>query len=626
MAARIHTAPPNTGHATLGKTLPDVLYETCAAYENATALNQPTDGGWISYSYTEFREQSEQLALGLLAQGAERGDKVAFYLDSDVYFCIADMGCLLSGLISVPIYLTTAPEATQFILGHAEAKMLIVADGERLERIVSLLPNLPLIQTVVIANYREGDTIPDLPDAVQWVSMDSLRELGKKAMAASPDAITSLREQIDPHDIATLIYTSGTTGEPKGVILTHENISYNALTSFSGMTGFRTGEEGERGISFLPLTHVFARTLHYGYVSMGNSVYFTTPNDLVAALPEVKPTVFATVPRVLEKVYAKIQERTAEATGAKGAIAKWGLRLAQQYELGKEPTGFYKLQLGLADKLVFSKWRAVLGGRMRFVICGGAALNKDLANVFSAAGLIILQGYGLTETSPVITFNRPTRNRAGTVGEPIPAVEVMIADDGEILTRGPHVMQGYYKAEDKTAEVINADGWFHTGDIGEFTDEGYLRITDRKKSLFKLSTGKYVIPQPLENKLGIEALVEHAVVVGAGQKYCTVLLFPDQEALRTFARLHGLNAEAPLEQLVKKPAVIARYQELVDQANEGMDHWTTIKRFVIIPDQLTIDNGLLSPKMSVKRSKVRERFQQEINALYEESRSQQAVG
>ncbi len=625
MPSQIYTAPPNTGVATLGKTLPDLFYEACAAYENPAALNQPVDGGWKPYSLDEFREQSEQLALGMLALGLERGDTVGFYLDSDVYFCIADMACLLGGLINVPVYLTMAPETVHYILEHAEVKALVVADLERLEEIAALLPRLPRIKTVLVASFKVDEDVPDLPEGVQLLSLDEARERGQEKLDASPNIIDELRRQIDQHDVATLIYTSGTTGRSKGVILTHENISYNALTSFSGMTGYREGPDGERAISFLPLTHIFARTLHYGFLHMGNSVYFTEPHELVQALPKVKPTVFATVPRVLEKVYTKIQERTEEATGLKGRIARWGLQLAQQYELGQEPSGWNKLQLALADKLVYKKWRAVMGGELRMVICGGAALNKDLANVFSAAGVTVLQGYGLTETSPVITFNRPTRNRAGTVGEPIPGLEVMIADDGEILTRGPHVMKGYFKADAQTDKVIDDEGWFHTGDIGEFTDEGFLRITDRKKSLFKLSTGKYVIPQPLENKLEIEALVEQVVVVGAGQKYCTALIFPDEEALRGFARHAGLDADAPLEKLVQEPRVIARYQELVDHANQGMDHWTQIKRFALIPDQLTIDNGMLSPKMSVKRAKVRERYQKEIEALYAEDRPREAV-
>ncbi|NBC19205.1 MAG: AMP-binding protein [Bacteroidetes bacterium] len=621
MSSRIYTAPPGTGTLTLGKTLPEMMYDACDRYTHPTALNQPSgDGTWTPYSLDAFRLISEELALGFLDLGLDRGDRVGFYLDSDVYFCLADMGCLLAGIIDVPIYLSSAPEMTQYVLDHAEVKAMCVADVERLNELAELLPELPRIQTIILAR-KETDDLPSLPDGVTVLTYEDVRDRGARRLREAPEAIGDLRDQIDPHDLATLIYTSGTTGRPKGVMLTHENISFNALTAFSGMKGYRDGPDGEVAVSFLPLTHVFARTLHYGFLYRGTGVYFTTPDDLVRDMGEVHPTAFATVPRVLEKVYAKIQERIDGMEGLQGRIGAWALDLAQQYELGHEPQGLDALKLKLADTLVYGKWRDVMGGRINYVICGGAALNSEIANVFSAAGLTVLQGYGLTETSPVITFNRPDRNRAGTVGEPIPGVEVMIADDGEILTRGPHVMQGYYKNEEKTDEVINAEGWFHTGDIGEFTDEGFLRITDRKKDLFKLSTGKYVMPQPLENQLGVEGLVENAVVVGSGYKFCTALIFPEQEALESFARSVGLDPEMPPDELVEEPQVIARYQELVDKANEDMDHWSTIKRFALIPEHLTIENGLLTPTLKVKRAKVRERYADEIEALYHEPTS-----
>ena len=375
------------------------------------------------------------------------------------------------------------------------------------------------------------------------------------------------------------------------------------------------------------MTHIFARTLHYGYVYYRTSVYFTTPDQLGEDLKKVRPTVFATVPRVLEKVYSRIREKAATLTGLKKQLLQWSLDLAGRYELGREPEGLYAFWLKLADLVVFRQWREALGGRVKYVICGGAALNADLANIFAAAGVNILQGYGLTETSPVITFNRPHQNRAGTVGTPLPGVEVRLADDGEILTRGPHVMQGYYKEEEKTAEAIDADGWFHTGDIGEFTDTGFLRITDRKKDLFKLSTGKYVMPQPLENELTAEPLVEQAVVVGAGHKFCAALIFPDQDTLRVFARSRGIGASNSAEKLIEHPVVRRRYQELVDEANRGMDHWSTIKRFALVPAHLTIDNGLLTPTLKVKRRQVHEQFADEIKALYDEAeRSASADG
>jgi long-chain acyl-CoA synthetase len=280
----------------------------------------------------------------------------------------------------------------------------------------------------------------------------------------------------------------------------------------------------------------------------------------------------------------------------------------------------YELKRTVADTLVYKKWRAALGGRLKYAVVGGAALNGELTNVFGAAGIMALQGYGLTETSPVIAFNRPERNRPGTVGEPLPGVEVRIAEDGEILTRGPHVMIGYFKAEDKTREVLDDDGWFHTGDIGEFDEDGFLRITDRKKDLFKLSTGKYVMPQPIENQLGAEPLVEQAVVVGESERFCAALVFPNEEQLRARADTMEIEQEnMALEALIKEPAVINLYQELVNKANEGMDHWSTVKRFALVPASLTVESGLLTPTMKIKRPKIRSEFGDEIKALYTET-------
>jgi long-chain acyl-CoA synthetase len=389
------------------------------------------------------------------------------------------------------------------------------------------------------------------------------------------------------------------------------------------LENFEEGADGEVIISFLPLTHVFARALHYAFMAKGVSVYFTSPDDLVSALPKVQPTAFASVPRVLEKVYAGIQKKITEMEGLQKTIGSWALGVARQYRLGEQTGLFYDLQKSLADSLVFSKWRQALGGRVKYIVVGGAALQADLANTLAAANITTLQGYGLTETSPVIAYSRPSRNKPGTVGEPLPGVEVCLADDGEILTRGPHVMKGYYKAPDKTDAVMTDDGWFHTGDIGEFDEDGYLKITDRKKDLFKLSTGKYVMPQPIENRLGSEPLVDKAVVVGNSQKFCAALIFPSEDQVRSKAGILGLDEAQPFEDLLDEPEIIDLFQSLVDKANEGMDHWSTVKRFALIPDELTIDSGLLTPTLKIKRPKIREAYADEIQALYEEEPSAQ---
>ncbi len=621
MNERIYTAPPDTGVSIRGKTLVDVLYEAQARYHNPHFLNQPVGlGQWQPLSLHDFVDQVEALALGLQTLGLARGDRVAFFMESDAHFCLADMACLLAGLVDVPIYLTHAPESIHYVIAHAEARVLVVSNQERLEHIASLLRTLPLVTHVVVADATGVNV-----STVEGRPLHTFAELmaeGQRRRAADPEAVARLRAQIQPSDLATIIYTSGTTGQPKGVMLSHENLSFNALTSFSGIKAYRPGAEGEVALSFLPMTHVFARTLFYGYLYYATSIYFTTPEALREALRLVRPTTFATVPRVLEKIYGALVERAATMPGLRGRIFRWALRLAQRYELGQTPRGLYRWQLRLADRLVYRKWREALGGRIGFIIAGGAALSAELANIFAAAGIPILQGYGLTETSPVITYNRPELNRAGTVGVPIPGVEVKIAEDGEILTRGPHVMLGYYKDPERTREVIDEAGWLHTGDIGYFTEEGFLVITDRKKDLFKLSTGKYVMPQPLEQRLTADPLVEQALVVGPGYKFTAALLFPEEEALRRLAKRLGLDTNRPLEALVQEPKILAVYQEIVDRANEGMDPWEQIKRFVLVPERLSIETGTLTPTLKVRRSVLYQRYADQIRALYEGSASE----
>jgi len=620
MPGPIHTAPSDSGPAILEKTLPDLLYEACAKYENPSALNQPTDHGYEPLSLDEFRIQSEETALGLLDLGLERGDKLALLLESDVPFCIVDMGCLLAGIIDVPLYLSSSADQMTYVADHAEAKALAVANPKRLRQAAEILPDLPNIETVILCQSGDGEDLPELPDAVQLVTLDDVRARGRDATDDRDAAIQDLRSQIHPDDLATIIYTSGTTGRPKGVMLSHENISSNAMTSVGELTDFQTGRDGEVILSFLPLTHVFARMLQYAYMARGVSIYFVHPDNLVDVLPEVRPTAFASVPRVLEKVYAGIRKKIMNLEGLQKSIGEWALGLAQEYQMDEEMSTFYNLKRAIADRLVYRKWREALGGRVRWIVVGGAALQPDLANTLAAAGITSLQGYGLTETSPVIAYTRPHRNKPGTVGEPLPGVEVRIADDGEILTRGPHVMQGYYKRPDKTDEVFSEGGWFHTGDVGEFDEGGFLKITDRKKDLFKLSTGKYVMPQPIENRLGSQPLVDKAVVVGSDRKFCSALIFPAEDQVRAEAKELGLDADQAFEELVQHPDILDVFRGMVAEANEGMDHWSTVKRFALVPDELTIESGLLTPTLKVKRPNVHETYRSEIEALYYEDK------
>ncbi|MCA0269179.1 MAG: long-chain fatty acid--CoA ligase [Bacteroidetes bacterium] len=613
--SRILTAPPRSGTPALGITLPETLYQSLERHPNPALLNQPLHGqGFTAWSSGDVARAAEEIAFGLIGHGYARGEKVALFLDSDVYFALADMGALLGGFVDVPIYFTSTPESIHYVLDHAEARVLFVAHREAYDRAQPVLGGTK-VNLVVVAT----GPLPLHENAASSYAVITLDQLRAEGRAARTDeGVLALRRHIQPSDVATILYTSGTTGTPKGVVLTHENISFNGLTSYSGIPDLRRGPGGETVLAFLPLTHIFARSGHYGALHYGMSVYFCSPDEVASRLVEVRPTLFMTVPRVLEKVHARIKQKGAELTGLKRRLMDWALGLAEGYSVDDKPMHpSHGTAHRLADRLVFSKWREALGGRARYLIVGGAALSADLTNFFSAAGLNVLQGYGLTETSPVITFNRPGRNHAGTVGEPLPDVEVMLADDGEILTRGPHVMQAYYKNPVATAEVLSNDGWFATGDIGEITPDGWLRITDRKKDLFKLSTGKYVMPQPVEIALAASPLIEHAVVVGAGQKFATALLFPDDAALKAMAAQLGASPTATVAELCALPAVLERVQTLVDEANAGMEHWSTVKRFTLVPDHLSLENGTLTPKLSVRRHIVRQTYADEIAAMYD---------
>ena len=612
MALDIHSAPPNSGEIVLGRTLHSLLDEAVEKYPNPKAFNQPKEGGgWTTLSNNELKTAADEMALGLHALGLNRGDHIAFFMNSDMYFTMADFACMIAGVINVPLYTTYTAENLIYVTKHGKCKAMVISNDEMLASAAAWLSETE-VGFIVLA---EGDGAGvSLADGVTLHTLDALREKGRERLAANPDEPQQLRDQVDAKDLATLIYTSGTTGLPKGVMLSHENISSNV---YAALTGFKIlKHQEENTLTFLPMTHVFARVLSFLAVAYGHSMYYSDPDHLVEHLGEVKPTFFASVPRVLEKVYDKVLLGVREATGLKKAIGTWALDMAKTYDLSK-PDGGMGLLSGLADKLVYSKIREKLGlTRVKVCAVGGAALRADLASTFFAFGIPVYQGYGLTETSPVITMNRPGHNRAGSVGQPIAGVEVAIAEDGEIISRGPHIMLGYYDAPDKTAEVMGEDGWFHTGDIGEFTDDGFLCITDRKKALFKLSTGKYVIPQPMENTLTEDPLIEQAVVVGNSQKYATALVFPNMETLRNWAGSKDLDTSGSDEVLLADPVVSATFEEIVAEANKGVDHWCQVKRFHLIPEAMTVENKLLTPTMKVVRRKVNEVYGGDIEAMY----------
>ena len=672
----IYRAPPNSGKVILGRTLPSLLDEACDRHPNSHAFNQWRAGHWQPLSNQEVRTTAETLALGLRDLGLRKGDRVSLFMHSDVNFCIADMGCLLAGLVNVPIYLGETPENIVYILQHSEAKALIVSDLKLLRQIEPCLGEASSLKILLVADVdgqeqgKKGTDQPidlsrtepisasfptscfssdlKIPQGIQVFPLPQVCTQGQ--VRWSEKSRQQLRSAIAPDDLATIIYLAGTTGQchtlrdrhilpvfrfvntlryrfqkvqpatyvcesPKGVMLTHENLSADALAAFSSIPGLQRGD-AETVLSFLPLTHIFARVLLYGHINYGHTIAFTTQNRVVRHLREIQPTIFATVPRLLEKVYQKILETGGQLKRFPQMAFNWALSLAQRYELGQPPDRLYALQLKLAD-FVFEKWRGVFGGRLKYLLTGGAALKGDLANLFSAAGICVLQGYGLTQSSSVVCCNRGALNRAGTVGVPIAGVEMAIAGDGEILIRAPYIMKGYYKNPEATRQAINSEGWFHTGDFGEFTAEGFLKITGYKKSLFKLSTGKYVTPERLEHHLQESSLVAHAIAVGAHRKFCAMLIFPHREQLRAQAQAMGLTLSA--DTVINHPKIIALYQTLVDSANQTLPHWSMVKRFQLINATLTVENGLLTPTQGrLNREAVETAFTAQINALYAE--------
>jgi long-chain acyl-CoA synthetase len=459
------------------------------------------------------------------------------------------------------------------------------------------------------------------PPFLQVFSLEELREWGRQAW--SEERAQRLRHAIAPQDLATIIYIAGETKRPRGVMLTHENITVNVLATFSSYPHLQAGPD-EVALLFLPLTHIFARVFLYGHLAWGHSIYFSDPNHLVKHLRRVKPTILITVPRLLEKIHERILERQHHHSRFDRRVLTWAIKLAAEFDLNHPPQGLYRLQWQLANRLVFGKWRDIFGGRLRACICGGAALSGELVTLFSAAGVPVYQGYGLTETSGVLCYNRDGQNRAGTVGIPIPGVEIALAADQEILVRSPVVMQGYFRDPTATQAALE-DGWLHTGDFGTLSTDGFLTITGVKKPLFKLSTGKYASPLPLENELMQSPMVNHAVTIGANHKFCAMLVFANTVALSAQAQDWGIEFNQP--GWLHHPRILSHYQNLIDAANCHLPYWSTVRKFILIDAELSQANGLLNPDGSVNRMAVWKQFAGEIRELYGEGqRGRQSDG
>ncbi|BAU12390.1 AMP-dependent synthetase/ligase [Leptolyngbya sp. NIES-3755] len=558
----------------LGRTLPALLREACTLRPNAAALNQWTEAGWRSLSNQAFQTKAETLALGLLDLGLERGDRVALLMPSDVNFAIADMSCLMAGFVDVPIDLTQTLETIVLVLQQSGSKALIVANLDLLDQVLPYLEQVSELKYIILAEVPEN-----------WRSSNSQRIYSIDQVSQMADSVDRVQElyRTSPQDLATLIYVPGDDGQWLGVMLTHENLSGNALAAFASLSRLHWGAE-DIVLSFLPLTHVFARCLLYGHFYYGHTIYFSSANRVFKHLKEVQPTILATVPLLLEKLYTRTMEQAERLTSRRERIAlALMLWFAKRHQLGHSRTD--ALLQKFVTRFGLSQWRSLFGNRLKYMLCGGAALKSELVTVFAAAGIDIYQGYGLTQASAIVSCNRDRANRAGTVGKLIEGVEVEIAPDREILVRGAYVMRGYYQNDQATKTAIDEQGWLHTGDLGAFTADGFLQVTGQKKTLFKLASGKYIAPRSIEARLKASLLVKNAIVVGAGQKVCGALIVPDLTALRDL-KLGGDDAL-----LLKHPCVRALYQMIVDEANCHQPYWAAVKRFRLI-DETAIGTNL----------------------------------
>lgn len=575
-------------------------------YDGDKFIFTKRNGEWVETGRDEFKEKVRNLALGLYELGVRRGDRVSVHSENSAEWVICDQAVLSLGAANVPIYTTQPGEQIKYILENSGSKVHIVSNDELFAETKPLMKSIENVEAVItIFGSKHKKLKP----------FESILEMGRKKHQESPQLFEELKKEISPDDLATLIYTSGTTGDPKGVMLTHDNIGSNLLASLERVPFDDDVKEGEQMLSYLPLSHVFERLISYMYLSLGYPIYYIEDIDEIRDdFSYVKPFFIATVPRLLEKIHTGIKVKGQEMSGLKKQLYYWAINRAMDYDPENPPSGLAVIPHKIADKLVYSKIRELFGGRLLGFISGGAALSPEIFKFFNALGIYCGQGYGLTETSPVISVTDTDHMRIGSSGTPLSNVEVKIAEDGEILTKGPHVMQGYYNNEEKTREVMTDDGWFKTGDIGKLEDD-YLFITDRKKSVFKLSTGKYVAPQVIENKLTNSGYIDQAMVVGYKKKFCSALIVPDFGNIEK--RLKDKGFSVP-EKINEDEKVRARIQKEVDKVNRELSPWETVKKFVLLDKPFSIDSGELTPTLKVKRSVVKERYQEQIDSMYEE--------
>ncbi len=585
-----------------------------AAKENprSNALNFKKDEQWHSISTEEMLSRIENVALGLHKLGIKSGDRIAILASNSPEWTITDAGCQFAGVVDVPIYTTLMPDSIKYIINDSGAKAFFIEDQMALKRIEEILPECGSLAKIVLFDPGEFK-------AENAITLRDLEVLGEQEKRVKPELIGEFVSSIKPDDIATLIYTSGTTGEPKGVMLSHENMLSNIIDAGENFMF----SADDIPLSVLPLSHVFERTGMYLYIFNGMAVHYAESIDKVADnLQEVRPTIFVGVPRIFEKVYARARLMAGSKSKLKEKVFDWAINVGKEFALsnarGETISAGLAIKHGIADRVVFSKLRAFFGGRLRFCITGGAALSNTIYLIFTGADISIMQGYGLTETSPVVSSNNPVNRRLGSVGKPIRNVEVRIAADGEIEVSGPNVMLGYYNKPEATREAFTDDGWFKTGDIGEISQDGFLKITDRKKELFKTSGGKYIAPSPIEQMIKGSRFVNQVVLIGNSRKFASALIVPNFEELEGFLRDQEIDAKTPTD-LCSNPRILRLFEEEIDKCCEGLAHFETVKKVVLLEDELTVSGGELTPTLKIKRRVVDEKYKELIDKIYEDA-------
>ncbi len=596
-------------------TVAEIFTKAAARHDRADALNFKKDGKWHQISSREIVQFAEEIALGLYSLGIRKGDKAAILAANSPEWTLADAGCQFAGVLDVPIYTTLAPNSVSYILNDSASKLLFVDTLASYERIAQSLAECPTVEHIV---FFDGTV-----DIEGSMSLDRLRELGREHAAGDGSELAEhLRTSVKPEDIATLIYTSGTTGEPKGVMLTHNNIISNVIDAGEKYTF----SSEDRPLSVLPLSHIFERSAMYLYILNGMAVHYAESVEKVPEnLGEVRPTIFVGVPRIFEKVYAKAKLKAAQGGRLKEKIFDWAIGVAKEFAVRSVSDGglplLLKLKHSIADRLVYSKFRDFFGGRLRSCITGGAALPDEIYLIFTGAGVPIMQGYGLTETSPVITSNNPEAARLGTVGKPIRNMQVRIAVDGEVEAFGAGVMLGYYNKEQATRDTFTEDGWFKTGDIGEIDADGFLKITDRKKELFKTSGGKYIAPSPIEQMIRSSRFVNQVVLVGNERKFAAALIVPNFEMLESYAKHKGIKPMSQSE-FCKDARIINLFERQVAAATKGLAKFESVKKIALIENEMTVESGELTPTMKLKRRVIDEKYKDVIDQIYSDAENQ----